>query len=320
MGKTCVVTGAAGFIGSHLTTELLDRGWTVVGIDGFTDSYGPAEKLTRASLLARRPGFTLVTGHLCELPLERHLEGADVVFHLAGRAGVRSSFALQSVYERDNVTSTELLLAACRKVQTVRRVVYASSSSVYGNAPIPFQETLPTLPVSPYGKSKLDAELACLETSDADLEAVALRYFTVYGPSQRPDMGLRLFIEAALRDEPLRIFGDGMQSRDFTYVADIVNATISAASAPAAGLAINVGGGARATLLEALDLIGQLLERPLRLHFEPFAPGDVHHTGADLTRASELLHFEPMTPLAEGLAAEVAWLAGRSAGAVRRSA
>ncbi len=320
MGLTCAVTGAAGFIGSHLSSQLLARGWTVVGIDGFTDSYQPAEKFARAAHLVRRPGFSLVTGHLTELPLEESLHGVDVVFHLAGRAGVRSSFNLHDRYVKDNVTSTEMLLEACRTVGSVRRVVYASSSSVYGDAPLPFHEDMPTAPVSPYGQTKLDAEKRCLSSSDHSLECVALRYFTVYGPGQRPDMGLRIFIEAALRREPLAVFGDGSQSRDFTFVDDIVDATIRAASAPAAGLAINVGGGSRVTLLETLDLIGRLVGAPVQVVFQPFARGDVRHTGADLSRARDLLGSVPSTSFEDGLAAEVAWLVNQDWTEERKSA
>lgn len=320
MAMTCVVTGAAGFIGSHLSNRLLERGWTVRGIDGFTDSYHPGEKLARAASLVRRPGFSLVTGHLAELSLPEHLAGADVVFHLAGRAGVRSSFALQDRYQRDNVVSTRRLLEACRAAGTVRRLVYASSSSVYGDAALPFREDAEPAPVSPYGLTKLQAERLCLQASAPDLEAVALRYFTVYGPGQRPDMGLRIFAEAALRGEPLTVFGDGSQSRDFTYVDDIVEATIRAASAPAAGLALNVGGGSTVTLLQTLELIGDLVGRALDLRFEGFAPGDVRHTGADLSRARDLLGFSPATSLSDGLAAEIAWLLDRDEMQGRRSA
>ncbi len=311
MSTKHLVTGAAGFIGHHLSHRLLDEGHEVVGIDGFTDSYDPSEKLARAADLARRPGFSLVSGHLTELPLERILGGVEVVFHLAGRAGVRPSFEREADYRRDNVAATAALLGASRRSLPTRRLVYASSSSVYGNAPVPFREEAATAPVSPYGWTKLEAEQLCLGANDAALETVALRYFTVYGPGQRPDMGLRIFAEAALSGRPIRVFGNGSQSRDFTFVDDIVDATVRAATAPAAGLAVNVGGGSRVTLTETLELLSELVARPLSVRHEEFAPGDALHTGADLTRARELLGFTPRVTLADGLRAEVDWVRER---------
>ncbi len=316
--STCVVTGAAGFIGSHLSERLLEDGHRVVGIDGFTDSYDAAEKLSRAVRLVARPGFTLVTGHLVDLPLRQHLAGADAVFHLAARAGVRASFRLERSYRYDNVDSTRALVEAALSVG-VRRLVYASSSSVYGEAAPPFAETRPTAPVSPYGRTKLEAERICLDASGGDLEAVALRYFTVYGPGQRPDMALRLFAEAALDHRPITLFGDGTQSRDFTFIDDIVEATVRAATAPVAGLAVNVGGGSRITLLSIVSLLETLLGYPVSAERLPFAAGDVHHTGADTTRAHELLGYVPTTAFTEGYAREVRWLRTRTRTA-RRSA
>ncbi len=309
-----LVTGAAGFIASHLCTRLLHEGHEVVGIDGFTDSYNPSEKLARAAALADHPGFTLVPGHLTDLPLRQVLEGVEVVHHLAGRAGVRASFELESEYRRDNVASTAALLEASRRAPSVRRLVYASSSSVYGNAPVPFREDGETLPLSPYGQTKLEAERLCLEADGPDLETIALRYFTVYGPGQRPDMGLRIFAEAALANRPLHVFGDGSQSRDFTYVEDIIEATCRAALAPSSGIAINVGGGSRITLTGTLELLSGIIGRPLNLRHEPFAQGDALHTGADLTRARELLGFAPATSLADGLRAEIDWIRQLRAG------
>ncbi len=303
-----VVTGAAGFIGGRLSHRLLDDGWEVVGIDAFLDTYDPAEKLARAAGLVRRSGFTLATGHLTELNLEECLGGSEVVFHLAGRAGVRASFELESRYRRDNVDSTARLVSAAKRTASVRRLVYASSSSVYGDAPLPFSEDTATRPVSPYGASKLEAERICVEESDERLETIALRYFTVYGPGQRPDMGLRKFAEAAWTGQPITIFGDGSQSRDFTYVDDIVEATCRAARAPVAGVAVNVGGGSRVSLLAVIDLLAQITGRRLDVRHTDFARGDVRHTGADLTRAKRLLGFKATTPFREGYASEVQWV------------
>ena len=316
--STCLVTGSAGFIGSHLARRLLDDGWTVIGVDGFTDSYDPSEKLARAAELARHPRFRLVAGDLVDLPLEPLVRRAEVVFHLAGRPGVRPSFRLGGRYHHDNVEATARLIAAAQGSRAVRRLVYASSSSLYGNSALPFREENPVAPISPYGRTKLAAERAWLAANDERIESVALRYFTVYGPDQRPDLAMRRFAEAALRGRPLQILGDGRQSRDFTYVDDIVEATVLAASAPVAGLAVNVGGGSRVTLLEAVALLGDLVGRPVRAEHSAVARGDVRHTEADLSRARDLLGFRPRVTFADGYAREVAWLRDRIGTSITR--
>lgn len=317
--RRCVVTGAAGFIGARLSERLLDEGWHVVGVDGFTDTYDPSEKLDRAAVLARRDGFDLAAGHLADMTLEPLLEGAEIVFHLAGRAGVRPSFDLEPRYVVDNVTSATALVNACNAAG-VRRIVYASSSSVYGNAETPFREDGPTGPISPYGRTKLEAEQICLGAVERGTEATALRYFTVYGPGQRPDMGIRIFAEAALERRPIRLFGDGSQMRDFTYVDDIVDATIRAAVAPVSGMVVNVGGGSSVTLTETLEMLERIVGHPLEVHHEPFARGDVRATAANLTRAAALLGFESKVPFERGLAEEVCWVQDRLAIAGRCAA
>ena len=308
--RRAVVTGAAGFIGSQLCRGLTSAGWSVLAVDGFTDSYDPTEKLLRAARLAREPGVSLVAGDLVQLELPSLLAGAEVVFHLAGRAGVRPSFRIEERYVRDNVIATERLLASSQAAG-VRRVVYASSSSVYGDGPTPFREDAPPAPISPYGRTKLEAERLCLAAAGTGIEAVALRYFTVYGPEQRPDMGLRIFAEAALRHQPLTLLGDGSQRRDFTYVDDIVRATIAAADAPVSGLAVNVGGGSSISLLDVVELLRGLVAGEVRVEHRPAAPGDVRVTVADLTRARTLLGFRAEVPFVAGFAREVAWVRDR---------
>ncbi len=251
--RRCVVTGSAGFIGSQLCKRLVRDGWSVVGIDGFIDSYDPVEKVMRAASLARVAGISLIVGDLVELDLVEAFKGAEVVFHLAGRAGGRASFSGERRYVHDNILATSGLSRP--PPGRTRRVVYASSSSVYGDGETPFREDAVSAPISPYGRTKLEAEHLCLGAAGADLEAVALRYFTVYGPGQRPDMGLRLFAEAALTGRPITLLGDGTQRRDFTYVCDTVAATAAAADAPTSGLAINVGGGSDVSILDVLDLL-----------------------------------------------------------------
>jgi len=309
-GRRCVVTGVAGFIGSRLAGRLVQEGWEVIGIDGFTDSYDPVEKVMRAASLVRTSGISLVVGDLVSLNLAEVFEGAELVFHLAGRAGVRASFTGFERYEHDNIEATRAVLAAARAA-SVRRVVFASSSSVYGNGVTPFREDADPDPISPYGRTKLVAEELCLDAASDQLETVALRYFTVYGPGQRPDMGLRIFAEAALTGRPIVLLGDGSQRRDFTYVCDIVTATVSAADAPVSGLAINVGGGSDISLSDVLVLLEELVGSALEITPEPFARGDVRVTSADLTRARTLLDFRAQVPFAAGFEREVAWVRER---------
>jgi len=315
-----MVTGAAGFIGSRLCARLLAEGWRVVGLDGFTDSYSPVEKRERAGALAVHPGFELVAGDLASVCLDEPLAGVEAVFHLAGRAGVRPSFELGDRYEHDNVTATRRLLAACQASRTVRRVVYASSSSVYGAAAVPFREDAEPAPISPYGRTKLEAERLCLAASNPSLETVALRLFTVYGPGQRPDMALRRFAEAGLAGGEIELLGDGTQTRDFTHVDDVVEAFVRAADASVDGLAVNVGGGSRVSLREVLALLEDLVGRPLRVSVRDVARGDVPHTEADLARASSLLGFRSRVGFTEGFAGEVDWLRRRRPALARRSA
>ncbi|NNN08269.1 MAG: NAD-dependent epimerase/dehydratase family protein [Acidimicrobiaceae bacterium] len=311
MSSTFMVTGALGFIGSRLTEQLLDDGYDVIGVDCVTDAYDPAEKLARLEVLREHPHYRHSGADLADAPLDDLLSGVEVVYHLAGRAGVRDSFTSLAKYRHDNVQATQNLLSSVRRAPTVRRLVYASSSSVYGNADLPFDEEGPTNPLSPYGQSKLDAERLCLESNGDCVETLALRYFTVYGPGQRPDMGLRLFAEAAIERRPLKLFGDGTQSRDFTYVDDVVAATRRAADASVSGVAINVGGGSRITLLEVFEILGQLTGEQIRIDHESFARGDAMHTGASLERAQRLLNFRAEVDFARGYAAQVQWLRSR---------
>jgi len=309
-----VVTGAAGFIGSHLAEALLDHGLEVTGIDAFTASYPEADKRANAAGLVGRPGFELVEGDLSAMELDPLLAGADVVFHQAAQAGVRSSWGLDfDLYVRDNVIATQRLLEACVR-RGVRRLVAASSSSVYGDAPTyPTTEASTTRPVSPYGVTKLAGEHLCLAYAQLGASAMTvatLRYFTVYGPRQRPDMAFRRFLGAAYAGRPITVYGDGEQTRDFTFVDDAVRANLLAMAAPFRAEPVNVGGGRRVTLNEVLDLIGRITGRRLRIVRAPSQPGDARHTGADGARAEALLGYRPEVDLETGLAREAAWVAG----------
>lgn len=315
MGTKWMVTGSAGFIGSRLAQQLLATGADVVGVDCLTDAYDPTEKRQRLAPLLRHPRYSHLFIDLAESDLAEALADVGGVFHLAGRPGVRDSFSMYPLYVHDNINGTVNLLASAKRAPTVRRLVYASSSSVYGDAPLPLSEDMDPKPISPYGQTKLEAERLCIGATGPTLETIALRYFTVYGPGQRPDMALRRFAQAALEGSEIEVYGDGEQTRDFTYVDDIVDATRRAMDASASGLAINVGGGSRVTVRQALNIIATVTGRQLRIVERDAARGDVRHTFADLERASEHLNFKPAVPLAEGIAAEVRWLRERSVGA-----
>jgi nucleoside-diphosphate-sugar epimerase len=308
-----VVTGVAGFIGSHLAEALIERGHEVVGIDCFTPAYPPAEKRRNLAQLQPHPAFRLVEGDLVTLALDAWLEGASVVFHQAAQPGVRASWGRDfATYVHHNILGTQCLLEACGRTG-VPRLVAASSSSVYGDAPVyPTTEESITRPVSPYGVTKLASEHLCLAYARpgvAALSVATLRYFTVYGPRQRPDMAFRRFFEAAHADRPITVFGDGEQTRDFTHVADAVRANLLAMSAPIHAEAINVGGGRRVTLNEVLELLARCTGRRLRIERAPAQLGDARHTGADGTRAEALLGYQPQVSLEEGLADQASWVA-----------
>ncbi len=307
-----LVTGVAGFVGSHLAERLLSDGHEVIGVDAFTDYYARTLKERNLQGLQGTSGFTFVEADLNTLDLGALLADIDWVFHQAGQAGVRASWGRDfTIYTACNIGATQQLLEAATRATRLKRFVYASSSSVYGNAPtLPIlEETLPH-PVSPYGVTKLAAEhLSMLYWHNYQVPTVALRYFTVYGPRQRPDMAFHKFIKAMLQEQAFTVYDDGYQTRDFTYVADIVEANILAAQAPeAAGKVFNVAGGSRVHLRGVIATMEELVGRPARIRYEPPALGDVRDTFADTSFARRILGYEPRVSLREGLAAEVAFL------------
>jgi len=315
-----LVTGCAGFIGSHLTEALLSQGSDVVGVDCFNDNYARPEKLRNLESARSWEAFDFVPLDLARGALEDLVEDCDVIFHLAAEPGVRASWGTRfELYLRNNVLATQHLLEASRRAPDTR-FVYASSSSIYGKAEMfPTNESATPRPVSPYGVTKLSGEHLCLAYhANFQVPAVVLRYFSVYGPRQRPDMAFNIFCRAALAGEPIEVFGDGGQTRDFTFVGDIVDATLAAATTPdVAGQVFNVGGGSRSSLDEAIEIIGGLAGRELEVHPGPAQEGDVRDTGADVSAARERLGFDPRTSLREGLAAEWEWTAERSELAAR---
>ena len=306
-----LVTGAAGFIGSTLTERLLDAGNDVVGIDCFTDYYPRPMKERNLSKARSHPGFRFVESRIQDADLPALLADRTHVFHLAAQAGVRKSWGRDfDVYTRNNIEATQVLLEACVPL-TLERIVYASSSSVYGDdVEMPFRETAVPQPVSPYGVSKLAAEQLCyLYHFNYRVPTVSLRYFTVYGPRQRPDMGFHKFLRATILGEPITVYGDGEQTRDFTYVHDAVSATISAATRGTPGRVYNIGGGSRVSVNEVLEMIGRVAGRRPKVTVDPVQKGDMRHTYADTSRARADLAFAPSTGLEEGLRAEHEWLA-----------
>jgi UDP-glucose 4-epimerase len=305
-----LVTGAAGFIGSHLSERLLAQGARVRGIDAFTDFYPRPLKERNLEALRGRDGFEFVEGDLRALELPRLLDGITHVFHLAAQAGVRRSWGAEfSIYTGLNVDSTQRLLEACVGTP-IERFVYASSSSVYGDdVAIPMVETALPQPVSPYGVTKLAAEQLCyLYFFNYRVPAVSLRYFTVYGPRQRPDMGFNRFFSAILDGKPLVQFGDGLQTRDFTFVADAARATADAAVRGVPWRVYNIGGGARVSLREVFDLIARVSGRKVTIDYQPPQKGDMRDTYADTSRARADLGFAPSVTLEEGLRAMWRWM------------
>jgi nucleoside-diphosphate-sugar epimerase len=306
-----LVTGVAGFIGSTLAERLVADGVDVVGIDCFTDYYPrPMKERNLSGLLASR-GFRLLESRLQDADLASLLADRTHVFHLAAQAGVRKSWGRDfAIYTENNIEATQVLLEAATKAPALERIVYASSSSVYGdNTPMPFREDAMTQPVSPYGVSKLAAEQLChLYYANFKVPTVSLRYFTVYGPRQRPDMGFHKFLRATILGEPIAVYGDGEQTRDFTFVQDIVAANLVAAANGVPGRVYNIGGGSRVSVNEVLDLIGRVAGRRPIVRVDSVQKGDMRHTYADTSLARADLGFVPKVGLEEGLTAEYQWL------------
>ena len=305
-----LVTGAAGFIGSHLSEALLDRGAQVVGLDCFTDYYARSLKEANLAVNKHRDGFRFIEGRIQDVDLRLLLSGVTHVFHLAAQAGVRKSWGRDfRVYSENNVDASQQLLEACVTLP-LQKFVYASSSSIYGdNVSIPMREDALPQPVSPYGVTKIAAEQLCyLYHVNHGVPTSSLRYFTVYGPRQRPDMGFHRFLSAAIAGDPITLYGDGEQTRDFTFVRDIVSATIAAGDRGIPGRAYNIGGGSRVSINQVLDIVGRVSGHSLDVRREPAQKGDMRDTFADTSLARADLGFIPTSSLEEGIAAEYRWL------------
>jgi len=310
----CLVTGAAGFVGSSISDALLAAGHEVTGVDCFIDYYPAEVKRKNLASAQDHRNFTFIEGNLLELDLAKLLAGTEWVFHQAAQAGVRASWGRDfEIYTSNNILATQLLLEAAKSPaarSSLKKIVYASSSSVYGDAEaLPTLETARPQPLSPYGVSKLAAEhLMVLYQKEFGVPTASLRYFTVYGPRQRPDMGFHRFLRSTLSKEPIRIFGDGEQSRDFTFISDIVEANIAAARNETPELVYNIGGGSRVTVNEVLALIGEITGTKPIVEYQGRQNGDVLHTSADTTRAKKALGYAPKIDLKRGLTAEAEWM------------
>ncbi|NJL38449.1 MAG: NAD-dependent epimerase/dehydratase family protein [Leptolyngbyaceae cyanobacterium SM1_4_3] len=309
---TSIVTGVAGFIGSHLTETLLNRGEKVVGIDQFNDYYDPALKRKNLHSFVANPNFQLIEDDIQLLDWTQLLADVEVIYHQAAQAGVRASWGGGfRAYTERNINATQIILEAAKDAKHLKRLVFASTSSVYGNAEtLPTAETICPQPVSPYGITKLAAERLCwLYHQNFDLPVTALRYFTVYGPRQRPDMAFHKFFKAVLEDQSIPIYGDGRQTRDFTFVSDAVAANLAAAAVPEAiGEVFNIGGGSRVVLTEVIDTMEAIAGQPIRRNHIGLAMGDARHTAADVSKAKRILGYQPQVSLKEGLAQEWQWI------------
>lgn len=298
-----LVTGAAGFIGTHLVRRLRADGHQVRAVD----------RVPGAGREGRDPGRGRVDwrqGDLLEMDLDPLVAGIEYVVHLAGQPGVRESWAEFPRYARGNIEVTQRLLESLRN-RPLKKFVLASTSSVYGDAPMPAREEGPLLPISPYGATKLAAEALCeLYGRTAGVPWMALRYFTVYGPGQRPDMAFTRWLRAVHEGKPVEVYGDGRQIRDFTYVADAVEATVRAIFAPAQQMAVNVGGGRPVSVREALAAIQKVTGMPVQVQHRATARGEMKETRASTVRLQQMLGFVPATPLEEGLARQYEWVKG----------
>lgn len=305
-----LVTGGAGFIGSHLVDKLLEQGYEVIGIDCFTDYYSREIKEKNILNALNHKNFELIAEDILEM--EEYPE-VDYVFHLAAQAGVRASWGKSfEIYTRKNIEATQRLLEFYKE-HKIKKIVYASSSSVYGDAELPMKEETILKPVSPYGVTKLAGENLCyLYWKNYGVPVTSLRYFTVYGPGQRPDMAISKFVRAILNGEEITVYGNGRQTRDFTFVDDIVEATILAAKSNIVGEVFNVGGGSRISVNALIGIMENIIGRKAKVKHVAKQKGDVRDTLADITKTTRLLKWLPGIKIDEGLRGQIKWMISKS--------
>ncbi|MCJ7817065.1 MAG: GDP-mannose 4,6-dehydratase [Candidatus Aenigmarchaeota archaeon] len=302
-----IVTGCAGFIGSHLTERLLGMGYEVTGVDCLTDYYSPRLKEKNMKCFLGGKNFTFIRRDINDIDMEKLIADAGCIFHLAAQPGVRASWGRSfEAYTKNNITATQKLLEVCKGSEI--RFVFSSSSSVYGDTnELPIREESAKNPLSPYGVTKLAAENLCrLYFENHGIQTISLRYFTVYGPRQRPDMAFSKFIGSMIGGESITIYGDGGQTRDFTYVADTVDANISAMNWGRPGEAYNIGGGSNISIKEVIGIIEMLLDKEAKVSYDERQKGDVKNTCADTTKAAaDLVGYRPKTKIKEGLRLQI---------------
>ncbi|NIM89566.1 MAG: NAD-dependent epimerase/dehydratase family protein [Candidatus Aminicenantes bacterium] len=306
----CLVTGAAGFIASHLCRRLVKEGFMVVGVDSFNDSYPKWIKEDNIHDLLQGKNFEFIAKGVENVDLKKLLKRVDFVFHLAAQAGVRTSWGQNfEVYTKNNIQATQKLLEAAKETP-LKKFIYASSSSVYGLCPdLPMTEKSPLHPLSPYGVTKLAAEQLCfLYFKNYGIPTVSLRFFTVYGPGQRPDMAFHIFYKALSEDKEITVFGDGKQTRDFTYIDDIIEANIASLEMAKTGEVYNIGGGHQEKLEDVFPIMEKISQKKIRIRKTERQKGDVPHTFALIEKAQHDLNYSPKTPLMDGLKEEWLWL------------
>jgi UDP-glucose 4-epimerase len=313
-GPKSLVTGAAGFIGSHLCQRLLQENHEVVGLDCFTDYYPRSVKESNLKNIQADSRFRFLEVDMVQGDLKALVKDRNYIFHHAAQAGVRKSWGKHFLsYVRNNIDATQRLLEAVKESRgPIKRLVYASSSSVYGSdGPLPMREDAYLQPFSPYGVTKLAGEHLChLYWENYGIPVVSLRYFTIYGPRQRPDMAFYRFIRGALQGDPIVVYGDGEQTRDFTFISDALDANLLSLQEDVAGKVFNIGGGSRISIKEVVKLLEGIIGRSISVKYQAGSKGEMKHTYADCLRARTLLGYVPQTSISEGLTQEVAWLRG----------
>ena len=309
--KTAIVTGAAGFIGSHLAEKLLENGFKVIGVDCFTDYYSKEIKKNNMMSFQNNKNFKLIEEDLIKLDLTPIIKECEFLFHEAAQPGVRASWGKQfDTYVKDNILVTQKILESAKEVKTLEKIVMASSSSIYGEQEGVMVEgkTIPR-PISPYGATKLASEnLGMIYALNYDLPVTSLRYFTVYGPRQRPDMAFTKFIKANLSGDEISIFGDGNQIRDFTFISDIIDANLKCMESNIHGNVLNIGGGKTHSVIEILSIIEEITGLKNKLIFTSEQKGDVKRTESDITNAKKIINYFPKINVFEGLTNQIDWM------------